>query len=690
MTRIALIIRVYQTLYPFVTLVKFVAKKSSVSEANVYFFSAPLRLCVKQIKVSKANALSSLRLCVFASLLFFAGNARAQERYAAIEMNMLRLLPDIPGLDEKVELSVNGVSLPEFLRGLGTAHNLNLSVDPNVTGAVTYNFSNARVSDVLIFIARQYELDIRFYGSIMSIYKYLPEVVKPKIVYRKPKITYENQTDFLSLELKNDSLDVVAEEITRKTMHNVILAPNVKNTSVSVFIQNRPFENALDKMAMANGLRITKTSDNFYYIDKDEPSAKNSKEKNDARFTDNKNEKGNDENLIIKKSDNNVISVSAKNVPITDIIAGVSKEVLSNYFLYSEPKGNTSLYIENASYDEFLNYLFNGTDYTYKLDNGIYLIGERKLEGLRVTELIQMQYRTVEKIIDFIPASLKEGIEIKEFTDLNGIIVTASAPRMQELKSFLYQIDQVVPMVLCEVMIVDIKRSTLVSTGITAGLSTTPVQTGGTILSGVDMTLSSGSINNLIAGLNGFGSLNLGFVTPEFYVKIKALEEDGYLKMRSTPKLATLNGHEASLTIGKTEYYLEVNNNVVNNGVNQNILQSQQYKSINADLTITIKPFVSSDNQVTLEIDVEQSDFTGKISTTAPPGSVKRHFKSLVRVQDGEMVLLGGLEDAKKNDTSSGIPLLARIPIIRWFFSNRSKERKTDKLSIFIKTTIIY
>jgi type IV pilus assembly protein PilQ len=245
-------------------------------------------------------------------------------------------------------------------------------------------------------------------------------------------------------------------------------------------------------------------------------------------------------------------------------------------------------------------------------------------------------------------------------------------------------------MVLCEVMIVDIKRSTLVSTGITAGLSATPVQTGGTVLSGVDMTLSSGSINNLIAGLNGFGSLNLGFVTPEFYVKIKALEEDGYLKMRSTPKLATLNGHEASLTIGKTEYYLEVNNNVVNNGVNQNILQSQQYKSINADLTITIKPFVSSDEQVTLEIDVEQSDFTGKISTTAPPGSVKRHFKSLVRVQDGEMVLLGGLEDAKKNDTSSGIPLLARIPIIRWFFSNRTKEKKTDKLSIFIKTTIIY
>ncbi|HYG49475.1 MAG TPA: type II and III secretion system protein [Flavobacteriales bacterium] len=606
---------------------------------------------------------------------------------------MLRLLPEIPGLDERVELSVNGVSLPEFLRGLGTAHNLNLSVDPSVTGNVTYNFSNARVSDVLMFIARQYELDIRFYGSIMSIYKFFPEVEKPKIVYKKPKIDYQNQTDFLSLELKNDSLDLVAEEITRKTMHNVILAPDVKGKSVSVFIQNRPFDNALDKMALANGLRITKTSDNFYYIDQDNASDKKNKDKNENRFTDNLsngNKDNTNQNLLIKKTDNNVISVSAKNVPISDVIAAVSKELLNNYFLYSEPKGNTSLYIENASYDEFLNYLFNGTDYTFKTDNGIYLIGERKLEGLRVTELIQLKYRTVEKIIDFIPAQLKEGIEIKEFTDLNGIIVTASAPRMYELKEFIYQIDQVVPMVLCEVMIVDIKKSTLVSTGITAGLSTTPVQTGGTVLSGVDLTLSSSSINNLISGLNGFGSINLGFVTPEFYMKIKALEENGYLKMRSTPRLATLNGHSADLTIGKTEYYLEVNNNVVNNGVNQNILQSQQYKSINADLTVKIKPFVSSDEQITLDIDVEQSDFTGKISTTAPPGTVKRHFKSMVRVKDGEMVLLGGLEDAKRNDTSTGIPLLARIPIIRWFFGNRTKEKKNDKLSIFIKTTIIY
>ncbi|MFI5203879.1 MAG: secretin and TonB N-terminal domain-containing protein [Flavobacteriales bacterium] len=612
-----------------------------------------------------------------------------QDRFTVIETNFARLLPDIPGLDQKVEMSVNGVTVTEFLRGLATNHALNINVDQNVSGIIVNNFANAKVSDVLLFMCRQYELDIKFFGTILSVYKYEPPKEKPKLVDRKPKVVYGNQTNFLSLELRSDTLDRVAEEITKTTFYNVILSPEVKKSQISVFIQNRPFENALDKMALANGLKVTKTADNFYYIEKDNATVKPNNKGDNFSFNSNTTNP-NDPNLVIKKLDENVISVLAKNVPLSDILSGVSKELLINYFLYNELKGNASLYVENASYDEFLNYLFNATDYTYKIQDGVYLIGDRKQEGLRVTELIQMKYRTVEKILEHIPANLKEGIEVKEFLELNGIIVTASAPRIKELKDFIFQVDQVVPMVLCEVIIIDVKKSKMVSTGITAGLSQTPVETGGTVLPGVDMTFSSSSINNFIDGINGFGAINLGHVTPNFYVSLKAMEDAGNLKMRSTPGLSTLNSHEASMKIGKTEYYLEVSNNVVSSGVNQNILQTQNYKSVNADLSLKIKPFVSSDEQVTLEIEIQQSDFTGKISTTAPPGTVTRNFKSLIRVKDGESVMLGGLEDNMKSETTSGVPFLSRIPIIKWFFSNRTREKKADKLVVLIKTTIIY
>jgi type IV pilus assembly protein PilQ len=116
---------------------------------------------------------------------------------------------------------------------------------------------------------------------------------------------------------------------------------------------------------------------------------------------------------------------------------------------------------------------------------------------------------------------------------------------------------------------------------------------------------------NLISGINGLGIINLGNVTPNFYVNLKAMESNGILKLRSTPQIATLNGHEAKLSVGKTEYYLEVQNNLVNNNaVNQNILQTQQYKPVNADLSLSIDPQVSGDEQITMTINVKQSSFT--------------------------------------------------------------------------------
>lgn len=167
------------------------------------------------------------------------------------------------------------------------------------------------------------------------------------------------------------------------------------------------------------------------------------------------------------------------------------------------------------------------------------------------------------------------------------------------------------------------------------------------------------------------------------------MEDNGVVKVRSTPKLAALNSHEATMSIGNTEYYLEETNNVIGSQNPQNII-TKHYKSVKADMSIKVKPIVSGDNQITLEIEVNQSDFTARISPDAPPGTVSRNFSSLIRVKDGEMVLLGGLEEKKISDSGSGLPWFSRIPVIKWFFSSRTKARTKNKLNIFIKPTVYY
>jgi type IV pilus assembly protein PilQ len=631
-------------------------------------------------------------------LLICFSFAKGQDRFDILDEKLNQLSKNYPGLNEKVELSVNSVSIQEFVRAIGTNNNLNVNVEPTLDIKITNNFKNVTAKEVFIFLCKRFDLEIVFTGPIMSFLKYTPP--PPPIQVKLPakknvNIKYEPTTDILSYDLNNDTLSQVTKEITRQSGKNIIYSPEFSGKVVSGFIQSAPFNSALEKLAFSNDFKISLSPDDFYIIEKKIPiqDPKSGNVNNTTTFgtLGQNNSVPKTTNTLVTIVDG-LITVNAQNIPINELVNSVSKELDKNYFLFSDLKGNATAKINDASYDEFLKLLFNGTDYTFKKEGEIYLFGDRNLEGLRQSKLITLKNRTVEKVLELIPSELKKGIDLKIFEDLNGLIVSGSQPRITELESFLRQIDLVVPLVHIEVIIADIRKSNTLSAGISAGLGSKPASaTNGAVLPNVDLSLNSSTINNLISGINGLGIINLGSVTPNFYITIKALEEQGVLKVRSTPQIATLNGHEAKLSIGNTAYYLEVQNQLVNNtNVNQNLLQSQQYKAVNADLSISIDPQISGDEQITMTINVKQSSFTERISNTAPPGTINRNFESLVRVKNGEMIMLGGLEENTTNHSGKGLPGISRIPVLRWLLGNRTKTKSENKLTIFIKPTIIY
>jgi type IV pilus assembly protein PilQ len=117
---------------------------------------------------------------------------------------------------------------------------------------------------------------------------------------------------------------------------------------------------------------------------------------------------------------------------------------------------------------------------------------------------------------------------------------------------------------------------------------------------------------------------------------------------------------------------------------------TQQFIPVEANLAIDIRPMVSSDDQVTLNIDVNISDFIGTTALNVPPPTSKSMFSSIIRVHSDEMIVLGGIERNEKSQDGSGIPLLSRIPVLKWFFSSRSKTTSKVVSVVFIKPTIIY
>lgn len=626
-------------------------------------------------------------------LIAFCYVAKAQDRFAILEQKLIELgKTSAPGLNEKVDLSINGASIQEFIRAVGVSNNLNVNVDPTIDAKIVNNFSKVSAQEIFLFLCKNYNLDINFVGPILSFVKYTAPAAPIKIISaKKLNVVYEPVAGLISFDFQTDTLAAAAKEITKQSGRNIIFSPELLGKVVSGFVQNSTLNSALEKLAFANDMKVSVTPDNFYIFEKKQPVVDPNAKGNPTAANPNFGLTNPGTKTTSVSVKDGLISVDAQSMAIIDLVNAVSKELGKEFFLFNELKGNATLKINEASYDDFLRLLFNGTEFTFKKEGEIYLFGDRNLEGLRQSKLITLKNRTIDKVLDFIPAELKKGVDIKTFADLNGLIVSGSQPRINELEAFIRQIDLVVPLVHIEVIIADVRKSNTISTGISAGIGAKPAgPTTGTIVPQVDLSLNATSINNLISGINGLGVINLGSVTPNFYLTLKALEEQGALKIRSTPQIATLNGHEAKLKVGSTVYYLEVQNNLINNVGNTTVSQSQQYKSLDADLSITINPQVSGDEQITMSIGVTQSSFTERISETAPPGKLNRDFQSLVRVKNGEMIMLGGLEENSTSNSGRGLPLISRIPVLKWIFGNRTRSKTENKLTIFIKPTIIY
>ena len=608
-------------------------------------------------------------------------NSYGQDRYFQLKQQLDLLVAESPGLEEKVDFSVGRMSLKEFLLALGKSNKVNISVDPAVQGEVINTLNNVTVSELLIFFAKQHQLDFDITGNIIHVKPYIQEVVKEVIPVKTIPFEYDTASNLLTLELKNDSLPKVTKLLTQKTSKNVVFQPGLENKKLSVYLEKVDFDQAMDKIAFSNNLKISKTADGFYLI---EGLEKNQNGKNNKRF----NDLNSNTTQSVFKVDSLGINLEVENQPLSLIVKNLFQTIGRDYFLYTALEGNVTLKVSNLPLEELLQKLFYGTKYTYRIQDDILIIGERELEGLREARRIYLQHRSVEKIIEFIPDNIKKGVSIKEFTELNSLLVSGSLPQIIELEQFIRSIDQPVPVVIIEVMIVDYQRNNDLSTGIEAGVGTEPATSGGKVYPTFEYNLNATSLNKLIQSFNGFGALNLGPVTPNFYLNLRLLETNGVLNVKSTPKLSTLNGHEASISIGNTEFYLIQTSNI-QGGVNPINQITQQYQSVKADFSLTIKPIVSGDDNVTLEIQVEQSDFTARISPSAPPGSVNRTFNSIIRVKNEEMILLGGLEEKSVDDSGSGVPLLSRIPILKYLFSSRTTKVGKSKLNIFIKPTVI-
>ena len=638
-------------------------------------------------KIKKGSFVLTLLLVIVTSFSVFGQNFTEDQLKTKLDSMSIKS----PGYNNPVQVSISGIPLFEFVYSLGYENNINITIDPSVNQTISYNFFDARVKDVLVFLYMNFELEYEFTGSIIAVKKRV--IIKPKAIVVPSKqldIVYNTANEFLSLNLEKDTLWKVVGQITKLTDKNIIISPDIRDKQVNAFFQNRPYEQVLDMFVKANGLIIIKDKDGVFTISSDGLKSNLSGNNSNTATGGTPKAKANSADFILTKNNLGNLDVYANNIDLIEIVKAGAIEINARYVLHSTIEGKANLDLKNVTFDQLLANIFSTTKFNYFENEKVYVIGELKMEGIRRTELIRMENRTVENVLKSIPREILTDLNISEFLELNGLIVSGSDRGIVELKGFLKSIDIVVPMIQIDVMLLYSNKSSTVKTGMEAGLKPAPTTTGGSIFPTLDVQMGASTINTILSAINGFGILNFGQVTENFYASLSALESNNVIDIQSTPKIATLNGQKASISIGETTYYQETQVNVSTSVTQQGVLQSKVWKDIDAALTVNIQPFVSSDEQITLTIKVTQNDFSGKVDPSSPPNITKQTFESMVRVKNGEVILLGGLEKKKDNNSGSGVPFLSRIPVIKWFFSSRGSDKAKSKLHILVKATVTY
>jgi len=642
----------------------------------------------------KKTSILILAICFLA--VPFCLRAQQSSRIALIQHRLDSLSASVPGLNQKVSLQVIG-SLQQYLMGISSSNNLSISVDPKLTFPINDNLNDVTAANILVFLAQKYNLDITIVGAIIYVTPYQEPAKLIRLQAKDINVVYDRQANNLSLTLDNDSLPAVAKKITQVSGKNIVVPNSLQAKKVSAYIVAAPFESALDKVAYANGIKMIKTSDNYYLfqpLDDNEELYVNGEHTTGVRKafrpTGTTGGPGGVAGVFIRTvNGQKLISADANNAPILNLVKEASQELGLNYSIYSDIKGAIDIHVKDVSYDDFLRLLFKGSDYTFQLESNIYMIGDKKMEGLRTFRAIHVQNRAIDTLVSIIPADWKKNVEIKEFRELNTIVLSGSNAQIAEIEKVIKQLDELVPVVVIEVTMIDFRKTRSIATGISAGVSDS-VKTGGTILPGVNFTASATGINSFLNSLGKLTSINLGHVVPNFYVTLQAAEANNLADIRAVPKLTSMNGHTASLSIGSKQYYKNTTQNLYPSSSTTQSVFTNTYTPVEANLSVDIRPLVSGDDQVTLGIKVNISDFTSIPTDGSPPPQSISKFESSLRVHSEDTVLLGGIERTENDLSASGIPILSRIPVLKWIFSSRTKTNSKVVTVLFIKPTILH
>ncbi|MCM2297457.1 type II secretion system secretin GspD [Rhodoferax sp.] len=296
-------------------------------------------------------------------------------------------------------------------------------------------------------------------------------------------------------------------------------------------------------------------------------------------------------------------------------------------------------------------------------------------------------------------AQATTGGQIQADVATNSLIITAPEPQYRQLRAVIDKLDGRRAQVFVESLIAEVSADRAAEFGIqwqgplgkagdgVIGLLGSNFGTGGKNI----INLATAGATGTVAPPRG---LNFGAVqqTNGVYVLgflARFLEDSGSGNVLSTPNLLTLDNEEAKIVIGQNVPFVtgQFTNTGSNNG-SVNPFQTIERKDVG--LTLKVKPQISENGTVKLAIYQEVSNVLAS-SVNAPNGPTtnKRTIESNVLVEDGAIVVLGGLLQDEYSGNEEKVPGLGDVPLFGNLFKSEARNRKKTNLMVFLRPVVV-
>jgi len=284
----------------------------------------------------------------------------------------------------------------------------------------------------------------------------------------------------------------------------------------------------------------------------------------------------------------------------------------------------------------------------------------------------------------------------------NALIITAPAKLMRAMMAIIDKLDIRRPQVLVEAIIADIDYSKDSELGVNwaaygAGNTNVPVGAfvspiGGTSI--VDLATAAQNPTTVTTTLLQGTTLGVGRIAAaglNFAAIVRAIRADTSNNIIATPSAMTMDNQEAELKVAQevpfiTGQYTANNTAVVGGAVNP--FQTIQREEVGTILKIT--PTISAEgSQVMLKISIESSSLGQKPAGAVDLVTNKRTVSTTVLIEDGGIVVLGGLIENDMSKGESRVPYLGNIPILGLLFKTRNQTSSKTNLMIFLRPKIM-